>query len=260
MVLCAAGVLYSTFILISDNREYAEGDAAYQQVRQVRESSEPAANQTNAPPQIAGEVSIEEKQDKHNDSVDFSSLEEINPDVVAWLTCEGTEIDYPVVLGTDNDYYLRHLFTGERNKLGAIFIDYRNHGNFSDKNTIIYGHNMKDGSMFSSLTKYKNQNYYDSYPAMVLYTPDGDYKIELFAGIIVDGNYESVRFDFKNNHDFQSYIDSLKKMSTFESNTLVNADDQIVTLCTCSYEFNNARYALYGKLTPIWQSGKNEVP
>ena len=260
MVLCAAGVLYSAFILISDNREYAGGDAAYQQVRQIRESSEPAANQTNAPPQIAGEVSIGEKTNGQNDSVDFSSLEEINPDVVAWLTCEGTEIDYPVVLGTDNDYYLRHLFTGERNKLGAIFIDYRNHGDFSDKNTIIYGHNMKDGSMFSSLTKYKNQNYYDSYPAMVLYTPDGDYKIELFAGIIVDGNYESIRFDFKNDHDFQSYIDSLKKMSTFESNTIVEADDQIVTLCTCSYEFNNARYALYGKLTPVWQSGKDEVP
>ena len=82
MVLCAAGVLYSTFILISDNREYAEGDAAYQQVRQVRESSEPAANQTNAPPQIAGEVSIEEKQDKHNDSVDFSSLEVLHLDLL----------------------------------------------------------------------------------------------------------------------------------------------------------------------------------
>jgi len=260
MVLCAAGVLYSAFILISDNREYAEGDAAYQQVRLIRESSEPAANQTNAPPQIAGEASIGEKPNEQNDSVDFSSLEKINPDVVAWLTSEDTEIDYPVVLGTDNDYYLRHLVTGGRNKLGAIFMDYRNHGDFSDKNTIIYGHNMKDGSMFASLTKYKNQSYYDRHPAMVLYTPDDDYKIELFAGITVDGNHESIRFDFKNDHDFQSYIDSLKKMSTFESNTIVAADDQIVTLCTCSYEFNNARYALYGKLTPTWQSGENKVP
>ena len=251
MVLCAAGVLYSAFILISDNREYAEGDAAYQQVRQIRESSEPTADQANAPPQVTGEVSTEEKPNEQTDSVDFLALEKINPDVVAWLTSEGAEIDYPVVLSTDNDYYLRHLFTGECNKLGTIFMDYRNHGDFSDKNTILYGHNMKDGSMFSSLTKYKDQSYYDSYPAMVLYTPDGDYKIELFAGIIVDGNYESIRFDFKNDHDFQSYIDSLKKMSTFESNTIVEADDQIITLCTCSYEFNNARYALYGKLTPV---------
>lgn len=251
MALCAAGVLYSALILTSDNREYAEGDAAYQQVRQIRKSQEPAGDQSNIPPQDTNGVSIEEKPNEQADSVDFSALEKISPDVVAWLTSEGTGIDYPVVLGTDNDYYLRHLFTGERNKLGAIFMDYRNHGDFSDKNTILYGHNMKDGSMFSSLTKYKAQSYYDSFPAMVLYTPSGDFKIELFAGIIVDGNQESVRFDFKDDQDFQNYIDSLKKASSFKSDTAVTADDRIITLCTCSYEFNNARYALFGKLTPI---------
>ena len=114
--------------------------------------------------------------------------------------------------------------------------------------------------MFSSLTKYKDQRYYDKFPTMLLYTTGGNFTIELFTGIVVDGNYESVRFDFKDDHDFQSYIDSLKKKSTFESNTIVKADERIVTLCTCSYEFNNARYALYGKLTPIRQSVKNEVP
>jgi len=97
MVLCAAGVLYSAFILISDNREYAEGDAAYQQVRQIRESSEPIADQANAPPQVTGEVSTEEKPNEQTDSVDFLALEKINPDVVAWLTFESAGMDYPVV-------------------------------------------------------------------------------------------------------------------------------------------------------------------
>ena len=254
IVFCAAGVLYSAFILISDNREYAEGDAAYQQVRQIRESSESVADQTDATPQMTGEVSIEEKPNEQSDSIDFPALEKINPDVVAWLTSKATEIDYPVAQGDDNDYYLRHLFTGEHNKLGSIFMDYRNHGDFSDRNTVLYGHNMKDGSMFSSLTKYKDQSYYDSFPTMVLDTPSGDFTIELFAGIIIDGNQESVRFDFKDDQDFQSYINSLKKESTFESNTIVEANDRIVTLCTCSYEFNNARYALFGKMVPIRQS------
>lgn len=251
MVLCAAGVLYSAFILISSNREYAVGDAAYQQVRQIRESLENTAGQTGTAPHVTGEASEDEKPNAQGERVDFLVLEKINPDVVAWLTTKGTEIDYPVVLGTDNDYYLRHLFTGERNKLGSIFMDYRNDGDFSDRNTILYGHNMKDGSMFSSLTKYKDQSYYDSFPAMVLYTPGGDFKIELFSGIIVDGNKESIRFSFKDNQDFQNYIDSLKKTSSFKSNTAVTTDDRIITLCTCSYEFNNARYALFGKLTPI---------
>ena len=250
MVLCVMGILYSAFILFLDIREYAKGDAAYQQVRLIQESSEPFADQASALLQTDGEAPSEEKQEEQANGVDFTSLERINPDVVGWLAAEGTEIDYPVVRGKDNKFYLHHLFTGERNKLGSIFMDYRNHSDFSDKNTIIYGHNMKDGSMFSSLTKYKDQRYYDNFPTMLLYTPVGDFTIELFAGIVVDGNYESVRFDFKDDHDFQNYIDSLKKKSTFESNTIVKADDRIITLCTCSYEFNNARYVLYGKLTP----------
>lgn len=260
MALCVLGILYSAFILFSDSREYAKGDAAYQQVRLLRESSGPSADQAGTSLETVGKASSEEKQEEQTNGVDFTSLEKINPDVVGWLAAEGTEIDYPVVRGKDNDFYLRHLFTGERNKLGSIFMDYRNYGDFSDKNTIIYGHNMKDGSMFSSLTKYKDQHYYDNFPTMLFYTPVGNFTIELFAGIVVDGNYESVRFDFKDDHDFQSYIDSLKKKSTFESNTIVKADDRIVTLCTCSYEFNNARYALYGKLTPIRQSVKKEAP
>ena len=230
IALCAVGILCSVFILFSDSREYAKGDTAYQQLRLIGESSE-------------------EKQEEHINGVDFTSLDRINPSVVGWLAAEGTEIDYPVVRGNDNDFYLRHLVTGESNQMGSIFMDYRNHSDFSDKNTIIYGHNMKDGSMFSSLTKYKDQRYYDDFPTMLLYTPAGDFTIELFAGLVVDGNYKSVRFDFQDNHDFQCYIDSLKKKSTFESNTIIKVDDRIVTFCTCSYEFNNARYALYGKLT-----------
>lgn len=230
MGLCAVGILCSAFVLFSDSREYLKGDAAYQQLRLIVESPE-------------------EKPEEHSNGVDFTPLERINPDVVGWLSAEGTEIDYPVVQGKDNDFYIRHLFTGERNKLGSIFMDYRNHSDFSDKNTIIYGHNMIDGSMFSSLTEYKDQGYYDNFPSMLLYTPAGNFTIELFAGIVVDGNYDSVRFDFKDDHDFESYTDSLKNKSTFKSSTIVKADEQIITLCTCSYEFNNARYVLYGKLT-----------
>jgi sortase, SrtB family len=171
--------------------------------------------------------------------------------VVGWIAAEGTEIDYPVVQGDNNDFYLDHLFTGERNKLGSIFMDCRNDAGFADKNTILYGHNMKDGSMFSSLTKYKDQRYYDRHPAMLLHTPEGSYRIELFAGIVVDGDDESVRMTFRDDDDFLDYVGSLRQASTFVSDTAVGADDRIVTLCTCSYEFNNARFALFGKLTPL---------
>jgi hypothetical protein len=142
-------------------------------------------------------------------------------------------------------------FTGERNKLGSIFMDFRNDGGFADRNTMLYGHNMKDGSMFHSLTKYRDQRHYDSHPAMLLHTPGGSYRIELFAGIVVDGDVESVRLAFRDDEDFLDYVAALRQSSTFVSDTAVGAGDRIITLCTCSYEFNNARYALFGKLVPL---------
>lgn len=251
MGLCAAGIICSVFILISDSRDYTEGDAAYQQIRMIRESPEGQQDLAHEPLQIAGAASAEESQGGQTAGVDFTALEKINSDVVAWITAPGTEIDYPVVQGNDNDFYLHHLFTGRRNKVGSIFLDYRNHGDFSDRNTIVYGHNMKDGSMFSALANYKSQNYYDRFPTMTLYTPGGNFQVELFAGMVVSGNSESIRYTFKDADDFLQYTNALKKGSAFQSDTVVNADDRIITLCTCSYEFNNARFALYGKLTPM---------
>jgi sortase B len=248
MVLCMIGILYSSSILFTVNREYAKGDDVYKKVRQNLKWSDTLYDTKTASLLTDSEVSPEERQEELNNEVDFTYLKKINPDVAGWISVEATEMDYPVVRGKDNNFYLDHLFTGERNKMGSIFMDYRNNSDFSDKNTIIYGHNMKNGSMFASLNRYKEQNYYNNYPRMLLNTPFGDFTIELFAGIVVDGNYESIRFDFKDDHDFLKYIDSLKKKSTFESNTIVQGNDRIVTLCTCSYEFGNARYALFGKL------------
>lgn len=246
MALCVVGMAFFGFLLIRDAGEYSRGDAAYGQVRSVIHNRDTATGM--------GVETAETASSGMPSKMDFAPLKAVNSDVVGWILSEGSAIDYPVVRGEDNEYYLSHLFNREQNKLGSLFMDCRNAGTFSDKNTVIYGHNMKDGSMFASLTKYKNQNYYDKFPAMALYTPDGDFTIELFAGVVSDGNDEFVRFQFKEDQDFRDYIDALKEKSTFESDTVVKSDDRIVTLCTCSYEFNNARYALFGKLTPIKQS------
>lgn len=171
------------------------------------------------------------------------------------LYCPGVRVNhttfsipYPIAQAPDNDYYLTHLFTGEKNKVGSIFLDYRNQRDFSDKNTIIYGHNMLDGSMFSSLTNYAEQSYYESYPQMTLFTPRGNYSLQLFAGIVLDGSEDTIRFTFTDNDDFSNYIRMLKENSTFTSSVSVMPEDPIVTLSTCSYTFNNARYVLFGRL------------
>ncbi len=226
------GFLASSYVLYSDGLVYRRGDESYQQIRLNRYPNANLSESSQA-------------------SIDFVSLNALNSDILGWIGNNDHEIDYPLVQGTDNEYYLTHLFTKEANKLGSIFMDYRNKPDFTDRNTIIYGHNMKDGSMFSSLTNYKNPDYYNTFPTLPIYSPDGNFLIELFAGNVVDGSYESVRYDFLSDEDFMSYVDSLIKQSTFRSSTLMSPQDRIVTLVTCSDDFFNARYALYGKLTKI---------
>lgn len=186
-------------------------------------------------------------------AMDFSPLKKLCPNIKGWLFAEGTNIDYPVVQTDNNDYYLKHLYTGESNSSGSLFLDYRNTGLFTDQNTVIYGHHMKNGTMFGSLELYKEQDFYDKYPTMLLYTPIGNYLIELICGTVENGNYEFVRFNFNDEKDFYDYIDARREKSTFQSNVEIAPGDRIISLCTCSYEWNNARYMIMGKLTPIME-------
>ena len=180
-------------------------------------------------------------------SVDFSVLKQENEDIVGWLYLEDSPINYPVVQSNDNDYYLRRLVNGEYNIAGSLFMDYRNDSNLEDNNTIIYGHNMKNNTMFGSLQEYKNQNYYDNHKVMYYFTPEKNYIIELFTGYTI--SVESDIYDL-------SIIDSSKleeliSKSDFESNTKVTEEDKIITLSTCAYEYDGARYVVMGVLKEI---------
>lgn len=241
------GMVGSAYVLISANREYARGDNAYEQVRRLKETTQSSTLSLKPEP-----VSVENPAPDpwSGQDADFAALARVNPEIVAWIKAQDSVIDYPVVQGKDNSYYLNHLFTGKANSMGSPFVDYRTPGDFSGAVTIIYGHYMKNGSMFASLAKHKKQSYYDAHPVMELYTPDGDYTIELFAGIIANGSIEFLRRDFDDDEDYLAYIETLKNASTFRSNVTVRADDRIVALITCSYEFSNARYAVFGKLVP----------
>lgn len=182
--------------------------------------------------------------------IDFNTLKEKNSDIIAWLYSEGTPINYPIVQTTNNDYYLRRLIDGTYNQAGTIFMDYQNSKDFSDFNTIIYGHNMKNDSMFGTLTNYENQNYYDEHKEMILYTENEKFKIEIFAGFITSS--ESHIYDFpKTCTTNENLIDFAIKNSTLKSNIKVSNEDKIITLSTCSYNFENARYVVLGILRKI---------
>lgn len=182
--------------------------------------------------------------------VDFASLQAINPEIVAWLSIGGTNIDYPVAQHSDNDYYLHHLFTGEWNSSGCLFMDCNNQPDFSDSHTIVYGHHMDNGSMFQNLMGYKDQSFYDGHPTAQLFMPGGACTVEFFAGYVTSVDGDAWKLNFASDAEFGEWIENAKEKSLFESSVTPTAADRIVTLSTCSYEFYNARFVLHGRLIP----------
>lgn len=182
--------------------------------------------------------------------VNFTKLKEQNKDIVAWLYCEDTPINYPIVQARDNNYYLRRLLDGTYNQAGTIFIDYKNNSTFEDYNTIIYGHNMKNDTMFGTLTNYQKQEYFDKHKEMYLFTENKNFKIQLFAGFTTSNESDIYKFP-KTSTTNDKLIKKAISRSTFKCDLEVSNEDRIVTLSTCSYDFENARYVVFGVLRKI---------
>lgn len=182
-------------------------------------------------------------------SVNFAGLTTKYPDVVGYIYSAYTGINYPIVQSSSNDYYLDHDLDGNVNNNGSIFMEHLNSSDFSDQNTIIYGHNMKSGLMFAHLTNYKNQSYYNAHPYFYIYTPTQNYKLNLFAGFVCEHDDEVYALSLS-----QSQLEAMAAKSTFKANIGVPTGN-VVTLSTCSYEFNDARYVVVGELVPISNEG-----
>lgn len=180
-------------------------------------------------------------------SVDFSALKQENKDIVGWIYSENTSINYPVVQSDDNEHYLRRLINGEYNIAGSIFMDYRSNPNLEDKNTIIYGHNMKNDTMFGSLQEYKSQEYYNNHKIIYYFTPEESYVLKLFAGCTVSVESDIYTLSDINTNDINKY----KAQSDFKCNVEINEEDKILILSTCAYEYEGARYIVMGVLDKL---------
>lgn len=180
--------------------------------------------------------------------VDFDGLRSINEQVVGWICDDTSAINYPIAQAKDNSYYLHHLFNGESNRDGCIFLDCQNQSDFSDSHCIIYGHYMKSGAMFATLANYKSQEYYEEHPQMFLLTPNGNYTIEIFAGYVANVQDDAWVTGFASEADYENWIASSISKSLISSHIRPTTSDHILTLSTCSYEFADARFVLLGVL------------
>lgn len=168
--------------------------------------------------------------------VDFNELQKINPEIIGWIVVKDTDISYPVVKGKDNDYYLTHTFEKSSNYAGAIFMDYRADGALNDMNTFIYGHNLYHGTMFAELSNYMNKDFFDAHPYVYMYTPQGNYKLQVFSAYIDDKVSDSYQMQFASLEQFGQYLQRVIQKSKYQTNVQVTPNDKTVTLYTCSYE------------------------
>ena len=244
-----AGLAVSVYQIASQLWEYGEGEDAYTDLEAYLEMPSGSEKSLEPPPSSSesGETVLEELQSQWP-TVDFEALAEINPDIVGWITIEDTEINYPIAQGSDNQYYLKHLFSGEYNSSGCIFLDCRVADDFSDQHSILYGHHMKNGTMFSGLDQYKKQEFYNVHPYALLMTPNGNYTVRFFAGYVASVEDNVWNVGFGSDAEFEAWLEEARDRSLFESDVPVAATNRILTLSTCSYEFNNARFVLHAVL------------
>ncbi len=234
--------------------EYKAGTDTYKDLEQYifidTSNKETTESDPFADPSAAPEETVEETEEIVWPQVDFDALWEINDDIVGWIYIEGTTVNYPIVQGYDNDQYLYRLIDGTYNSSGSIFMDYRNESDFTNRHTILYGHHMNNGSMFSDVLNYKEQEYFDEHPIALIITPEQNYVLELFTGYVADTRDSAWDRSFSSDEAYANWLRSIGKKSRFYVNIIPETSDRVVTLSTCSYEFDDARFVVTGVLRP----------
>lgn len=182
-------------------------------------------------------------QSKNGDYVNSANEEElksINSDYKMWIQVENTNINYPVVQGSDNDYYLKHNFRKESNISGTVFVESANDID-NDKNIILYGHNMRNGTMFNNITNYKEESFFNEDNKINIIMNNTLYEYEVFSVYVKNVSEVNLAIGFANEDEFINYAYNEAEESLYKKDVDFSAEDNLITLVTCSYEFTDAR-------------------
>lgn len=185
-------------------------------------------------------VQTEEKEseEQYESPIDFEELWKTNEEIYAWIQIPGTDIDYPIAQRADDDaYYLNHTIEGTEGLPGSIYTEAINNKDFTDFNTVIYGHNMKNGSMFAGLHKYEDEEFFKENPYVYIYLPDKTLKYQIFAAVVFDDRHIMYNFNYNTTEGRQRFLDEIMGVRTMESRfdeaVEVGTDSNIITLATC---------------------------
>ncbi len=269
MVLLLAVFVFSAGMLAVIRTRYRTSEKIYEdaavQFTEVSLDSIPKENGGNGPsidngaqiPSTEGQTAGAEALtgDLPPIKVDFEALTALNPDVIGWIYCPFTVINYPVVQGPDNDYYLERSCNKKPDPSGTIFSDSSNSPGFEDSNVILYGHHMQNMTMFATLKYWAEQEYYDEHPFMWLLTPERDYKVELFSVYTASAFSEAFTISHEPGPAFDSYLELAASKSMFECDVDLDGNAKYIMMSTCAYSFDYARTVLHGKLVPLDSAG-----
>ena len=242
-LICLCIFLYSSYNLFCIYKEYKQGTDTYDEIS-TNVNIEKDTTQEIIPEIVNKKDSKDKKQEKDDKkkyvklNVDWGKFD--TSTVIGWIKIDNNKIiNYPIIQSQDNEYYLHHLYNGEYNFAGSIFVDYRNDG-FNDKHTIIYGHNMKNGSMFNSIKKYQNEDYANEHRYIYIATPDGEthvfyvYSCHLTSALGEKDGFNAYQISFEKDKDWYKWIKKTQDKSLITSGIEIpNEECNILTLSTC---------------------------
>lgn len=241
IILIVAVIVFcvSAFQLFRIFKGYQEGQSEYDYIRKLALTNE----------------DTEEGEDGENDGedgrfrVNFEELLKINPDTVGWLRFypEPAQINYPLVQREDNSLYLNKTFSANDNTVGAIFVNVYNQSDFNDRNTIIYGHRMKDNSMFHDLARYEDKSFWEANPYFYIYTPDGrEIVYHIYSAGVVKDTSDTYLTEFASDEEYQEFLNMTRDVAAYDTGIMPDVGDQIVTLSTCTKDSNEDRFVVRG--------------
>lgn len=252
IVLLLGVFLYSSYEIVTYLYDGYQNKSTYDQIREqfkekLQQEEQLVGADSALPDNIPDQVNSSGKREA---KARYMSLLEINEDVVGWISVPDTVIDYPVVQAGDNDYYLRRDIHRKGARAGTIFMDYRSDKQGKGKNIILYGHHMRNGSMFKDLVKYKQEEFFQENDYIRFDTLFDEIKWEVFSVYITEADFPYTQTTFASDEEYLDFLDKIKGRSIFDKDMELSKEDQILTLSTCTYEYDDARFVVHARRVP----------
>lgn len=239
MALAAAVILYGIWHIYDTTRQYEEADKEYEKVRDMAVKEQEADEDDK---EDGGDKTV-----KPPITVDIAALKKENPDTVGWIYYPAVGINYPIMQDKDNKYYMNHTFKGEKNAAGSIFLDTAGSAEFTDENTMVYGHNMRNGSMFGALKNIRNEGMAEENPYIWVFLESGNYRYRICSWHDAKTTDDSFRTKFETEEEKKAYIQHISELAEEKTGRELKPKDKILTLSTCTSD-SSVRFLVHGVL------------